>query len=103
MANVTKTIGRVPVWRGEFAQGTTYHKHNIVGMYGSSYIALADNTTTAPATVDGEGNVTVDTEKWGVFADASASYKYGEQIDEILAITGEVNTVLTEINGEETE
>ena len=52
MANVTKTIGRVPVWRGEYAQGTTYYKHNIVGMYGSSYIALADNTTTAPATVD---------------------------------------------------
>lgn len=103
MANVTKTIGRVPIWRGEFSAGTTYYQHNIVGMYGSSYIALVDNPATAPVTVDGEGNMTVDTNKWGVVADASASYKYGEQIDEILAITGDVNTVLAEINGEETE
>ena len=100
MANVTKTIGRVPVWRGQYAQGTTYYKDNIVEMYGSAYISTVDNNTSAPASVDEERNITVN-EGWEVFTDASAAYKYGEDIGEILNLVGDINSILDEINGEE--
>ena len=100
MANVTKTIGRVPVYRGQYAQGTVYYKDNIVGMYGSSYISTVDDNTSAPASVDEERNITVN-EGWKVFSDASAAYKYGEDISEILSLVGDIDSVLDEINGEE--
>lgn len=95
MANVKKTIGKVPVWIEEYKSGSTYSKFNIVGMYGSSYISLIDNNTTPPATIGGDGNITVDTEKWGIIADASKYYTFvDKKQDKLTAGTG------IEINGE---
>lgn len=95
MANVKKTIGKVPVWIEEYKSGSTYSKFNIVGMYGSSYISLIDNNTTPPATIGEDGNITVDTEKWGIIADASKYYTFvDKKQDKLTAGNG------IEINGE---
>ena len=87
------------MWRGQYAQGTTYYKDNIVEMYGSAYISTVDNNTSAPASVDEERNITVN-EGWEVFTDASAAYKYGEDISDIISLVGNINSILDEINGE---
>ena len=82
MANVKKTIGRVPVWISQYEAGRTYQKYNIVGMYGSAYISLIDNNASAPATADGEGNVTVNA-GWDILADGSAVYKFSDKVAQI--------------------
>lgn len=95
MATVKKTIGKVPVWIEEYKSGSTYSKFNIVGMYGSSYISLIDNNTTPPATIGEDGNIIVDTEKWGIIADASKYYTFvDKKQDKLTAGNG------IEINGE---
>ena len=82
MANVRKTIGKVPVWISQYKPGTAYQKFNIVGMYGSSYISLVDNNTSAPAAADGEGNVTVNA-GWDILADGSAVHKFSDKVAQI--------------------
>lgn len=95
MATVKKTIGKVPVWIEEYKSGSTYSKFNIVGMYGSSYISLIDNNTTPPATIGEDDNIIVDTEKWGIIADASKYYTFvDKKQDKLTAGKG------IEINGE---
>ena len=93
MANVKKTIGKVPVWISQYEAGRTYQKYNIVGMYGSAYISLVDNNTSAPATADAEGNVTVNA-GWDIFADGSAIYKFSEKISEMQE---DVSSVFSEL------
>lgn len=70
MAKEKKTIGRVPVSRHEYTDGATYYKDNIVTRYGSAFQCVVESTTTAPATIDASGKVTLG-EGWIFFADAS--------------------------------
>ena len=70
MGNITEIIGRLPVPRGAYSAGTTYYKYNLVTLYGSTYMCKSDNITTAPATKDSAGKVTVNA-NWEVWADAS--------------------------------
>lgn len=56
MGTQVKTIGRVPQNRGQWVQGESYYKQNIVYNNGSSFSAVIDNPTTEPTAtlVDGE-------------------------------------------------
>lgn len=72
MATQKKIIGRLPVSRQEYAEGTAYYRDNIVTYGGSAFQCTADGTTTAPAVFDDSGNMTINA-GWKVFADASAA------------------------------
>lgn len=63
-------IGRIPEARGEYVEGQTYYKDNIVARYGSSFQCVVESTTTPPATLDASGKVTLG-EGWISFADAT--------------------------------
>ena len=102
MANVRKTIGKVPVWISQYEPGTVYQKFNIVGMYDSSYISLIDNNTSAPATLSDDGKIVVDTVRWAVMVDGSAVYQFADEVKgiqsnvlavELDAVTGRLNAV----------
>ena len=45
-------IGRIPEARGEYVEGQTYYKDNIVARYGSAFQCVVESTTTPPATLD---------------------------------------------------
>lgn len=70
MAKTETIAGVVPVPRGPYDSGNTYYKYNLTQLYGSTYMSKIDDNTTAPATMDAEGNITVN-ENWEVWADAS--------------------------------
>lgn len=70
MAKTETIAGVVPVPRGPYDSGNTYYKYNLTQLYGSTYMSKIDDNTTAPATMDAEGNITLN-ENWEVWADAS--------------------------------
>lgn len=80
MATQKKVIGKLPVARGEYVEGTSYGKCNLVTKYGSTYMSKEDNNNTSPATLSDSGKVIVNTEKWETYADASLSYESGQKI-----------------------
>lgn len=80
MATQKKVIGKLPVARGEYVEGTSYGKYNLVTKYGSTYMSKEDNNNTSPATLSDSGKVIVNTEKWETYADASLSYESGQKI-----------------------
>lgn len=70
MSKVKVDIGRVPQSRGEYVDGKSYKKDNIVTLYGSAFQCVVESTTTPPATIDGAGHITLG-DGWIFFADAS--------------------------------
>ena len=44
MAEITKELGRIPVSRGEYQEGTIYYKENIVQYRGSSYQVISESS-----------------------------------------------------------
>lgn len=70
MSKVKVDIGRIPQSRGEYVDGKSYKKDNIVTLYGSAFQCVVESTTTPPATIDGAGHITLG-DGWIFFADAS--------------------------------
>lgn len=83
MAIQKKVIGKLPVPRGEYKEGTSYGELNLVTRYGSTYMSKHDNNTTAPATLSEDGKVVVNTNDWEVYADASGAYEVEEKLTEL--------------------
>lgn len=80
MATVRKTIGRVPVYRGDYKSGTTYYMHNIVSYMGSSFVCVAESTTIIPC-VESNGELVLNN-GWNFLADASIGAKMLEAKEE---------------------
>lgn len=72
MATTKKIIGQVPIYRGEYESDKTYHKHNIITMFGSSFISLINDNTYVPCSII--NNSFVLGEGWEFLVDASYSY-----------------------------
>ena len=72
MATQKRTIGKLPVFRGEFVQGTVYSRLNIVTYLGSSFISQVDANEAVPCVVENDAFKL--SYGWAFFADASASY-----------------------------
>ena len=79
MANVTKTIGRLPVPRGDWKQNTGYYLYNLVQHLGSTFMSLSDDNATEPAALDDEGNLIVG-ESWQLWADGSGVTEVKESV-----------------------
>lgn len=83
MAKTETIAGVVPVPRGPYDSGNTYYKYNLTQLYGSTYMSKIDDNTTAPATMDAEGNITVN-ENWEVWVDASGIPALQKEIEKCL-------------------
>ena len=66
MSATTKlNIGKIPISKGEYQEGTTYQRLNQVTMLGSTYQSKIDGNTSAPAQMGADGAVeNINTDKW---------------------------------------
>ena len=66
MGATTKlNIGKIPVSKGEYQEGTAYQRLNQVTMLGSTYQSKIDGNTSAPAQMGADGAVeNINTDKW---------------------------------------
>lgn len=66
MSATTKlNIGKIPISKGEYLEGTTYQRLNQVTMLGSTYQSKIDDNTSAPAQMGADGAVeNINTDKW---------------------------------------
>ena len=80
MTKTRKVMGKVSVPRGEFSEGTTYYRYNVVTYLGSAFMCTVDSTTVAPATLQDDGETVVLNKGWIFFADATAARSVGTQV-----------------------
>ena len=66
MSATTKlNIGKIPISKGEYQEGTAYQRLNQVTMLGSTYQSKIDDNTYAPAQMGADGAVeNINTDKW---------------------------------------
>lgn len=85
MATTKKNIGKIPIMKGEYQEGTTYQRLNQVTMLGSTFQSLInDNVGYPPAEVRDDGKVyAINTDKWIIVANALAAYNAGKRIDDL--------------------
>lgn len=83
MTKTRKVIGKVSVPRGEFSEGTTYYRYNVVTYLGSAFMCTVDSTTVAPATLQDDGETVVLNTGWIFFADATAARSVGTRVSSL--------------------
>lgn len=65
MATTKQNIGKIPIMKGEYQEGTTYQRLNQVTMLGSTYQSKIDGNTSAPAQMGADGAVeNINMDKW---------------------------------------
>lgn len=65
MVSTKLNIGKIPISKGEYQEGTTYQRLNQVTMLGSTYQSKIDDNTSAPAKMGADGAVeNINTDKW---------------------------------------
>ena len=65
MGTTKLNIGKIPISKGEYQEGTTYQRLNQVTMLGSTYQSKIDDNTSAPAQMGADGAVeNINTDKW---------------------------------------
>lgn len=65
MSATKLNIGKIPISKGEYQEGTAYQRLNQVTMLGSTYQSKIDDNTSAPAQMGADGAVeNINTDKW---------------------------------------
>lgn len=65
MSTTKLNIGKIPISKGEYQDGTAYQRLNQVTMLGSTYQSKIDDNTSAPAQMGADGAVeNINTDKW---------------------------------------
>ena len=65
MVTTKLNIGKIPISKGEYQEGTAYQRLNQVTMLGSTYQSKIDDNTSAPAQIGADGAVeNINTDKW---------------------------------------
>lgn len=65
MSTTKLNIGKIPISKGEYQEGTAYQRLNQVTMLGSTYQSKIDDNTSAPAQMGADGAVeNINTDKW---------------------------------------
>lgn len=121
MSTTKLNIGKIPISKGEYQDGTTYQRLNQVTMLGSTYQSKIDDNTSAPAQIGADGAVeNINTDKWLCIAvgNVSAARKVmynnetsrleagnvQEAIDEVCSkvsdLTSQMQTEQTRVNDE---
>lgn len=65
MGTTKLNIGKIPISKGEYQEGTAYQRLNQVTMLGSTYQSKIDDNASAPAQIGADGAVeNINTDKW---------------------------------------
>lgn len=83
MTKTRKVIGKVSVPRGEFIEGMTCYRYNVVTFLGSAFMCTVDSTTVAPARLEDDGKTVVLNPGWIFFADATAARSVGTRVSSL--------------------
>ena len=104
---ISKVIGRLPVYQGDFDSSRFYLEKNRVTLYGSEFESLEDNNNTPPAILDEiHHTIAFNTAKWKIISNGSdawlAAYKIAENTSDIeeLQDAAESAAYLAEEDGE---
>lgn len=89
MVTQKKIIGKLPVFRGEYKQGTVYARLNMVTYLGSNFISDIDNNGAVPCVV--KDNAFELSDGWSFFADTSESYLQKQTLEKVLLGTVTTN------------
>lgn len=110
MATTKQNIGKIPIMKGEYQEGTTYQRLNQVTMLGSTYQSKIDDNTSAPAQMGADGSVeNINTDKWLCIAvgNVSAARKVvynnetsGLEAENVQGAIDEVTTKLSDLSGD---
>lgn len=74
MGTTKLNIGKIPISKGEYQEGTTYQRLNQVTMLGSTYQSKIDDNTSAPAQMGADGAIeNINTDKWFCIAVGNVS------------------------------
>ena len=100
MSTTKLNIGKIPISKGEYQEGTAYQRLNQVTMLGSTYQSKIDDNTSAPAQMGADGSVeNINTDKWLCIAvgNVSAAKKvvYNNEISGLEA--GNVQEAIDEV------
>ena len=108
MSTTKLNIGKIPISKGEYQEGTTYQRLNQVTMLGSTYQSKIDDNTSAPAQMGADGAVeNINTDKWLCIAvgNVSAAKKVvynnetsGLQAGNVQEAIDETNTKVSDLN-----
>lgn len=115
MGTTKLNIGKIPISKGEYQEGTSYQRLNQVTMLGSTYQSKIDDNTSAPAQMGADGAVeNINTDKWLCIAvgNVSAAKKvvYNNEtsgleagnvqaaIDEVGSKVSDISSDITNIN-----
>lgn len=110
MGTMTKlNIGKIPISKGEYQEGTTYQRLNQVTMLGSTYQSKIDDNTSAPAQMGADGAAeNINTDKWLCIAvgNVSAAKKVvynneasGLEAGNVQAAIDEVGSKVSDLSG----
>lgn len=107
MVSTKLNIGKIPISKGEYQEGTTYQRLNQVTMLGSTYQSKIDDNTSAPAQMGADGAVeNINTDKWLCIAvgNVSAAKKVvynnetsGLEAGNVQAAIDETNTKVSDL------
>lgn len=107
MVSTRLNIGKIPISKGEYQEGTVYQRLNQVTMLGSTYQSKIDDNTSAPAQMGADGAVeNINTDKWLCVAigNVSAAKKVvynnetsGLDAGNVQAAIDETNTKLSDL------
>ena len=110
MVSTKLNIGKIPISKGEYQEGTAYQRLNQVTMLGSTYQSKIDDNTSAPAQMGADGAVeNINTDKWLCIAvgNVSAAKKVvynnetsGLEAGNVQEAIDEVGSKLSDLNNE---
>lgn len=109
MGTTKLNIGKIPISKGEYQEGTAYQRLNQVTMLGSTYQSKIDDNTSAPAQMGAGGAVeNINTDKWlciavgnvsaarkVVYNNETSGLEAGNVQEAIDEVSDEINTITT--------
>lgn len=107
MGTTKLNIGKIPISKGEYHEGTAYQRLNQVTMLGSTYQSKIDDNTSAPAQMGADGVENINTDKWLCVAvgNVSAARKVvynnetsGLEAGNVQEAIDETNTKVSDLN-----
>lgn len=105
MTQIKETVGRLPVYLGDYDNTKVYKKKNRVTMFGSEFQSLIDNNTYAPAELSAdETHIIFDTVHWKVISNGSDAYlNHLVVLNKLDEIDSKQESMQSEINGAQLE
>lgn len=100
MTQIKQNIGRLPIFKGPYVDGTWYKEKHRVTHFGSEFQAKQEGYLGEPVTVAEDGKTAIfNTEEWYIVSNGTDAFLFNEQIQKVYIIT---ETKWAELQADET-